>query len=57
MKFYRIKTWDIMTETQTSAGCRFIENNKVIKINEIIEYTEWICAMHRTLKSGVKQQP
>ncbi len=26
MKFYRTKTWDILTENQISAGCRSIEN-------------------------------
>jgi hypothetical protein len=39
LKFYRIKIWDIMTENQISAGCRFIEIIQTIKINEIIAYT------------------
>ncbi len=29
LKFYQTKTWDILTENQISAGCRFIESIQV----------------------------
>jgi hypothetical protein len=52
--FSPIPVFDVLTENQISANCRFIEIIKVFKINEIIAYTKVIHATYRILKCGVK---
>jgi hypothetical protein len=40
LNYYQIKTWDLMTETQISAGYRYIENTQKLGKIHIFQYAD-----------------